>query len=173
MLLARAVATLLPTRVETERDHLGCRAGVGILYGGVPQEVKWEPTHPSPFLLQLWFSCRAHSGVQCCLCSRQGPGPAHSRDDEVGFALELAIGASCSLKLRRESIDSHSAPYQCDSPDVAVSLVKAWVGDANLDILSPQLYSSGMEGAPQFDTTASCSPSCSWSLYQGFKGGES
>ena len=34
---------------------------------------------------------------------------------------------------------SHSAPYQTDTPDVAVALIKAWTADANIDVLSPQL----------------------------------
>ena len=65
---------------------------------------------------------------------------------------------------------SHSAPYQTDAPADAVALVKAWAADTNIDILSPQLYSSGSEAAPDFDETASCKDAgCTWELYVGAK----
>jgi hypothetical protein len=65
---------------------------------------------------------------------------------------------------------SHSAPYQCDSADDAVAFVKAWVTDSNIDILSPQLYSSGSETAPEFAETNSCvANGCTWDLYLGAK----
>ena len=97
-------------------------------------------------------------------------------EEATGSAKELVpafaavLAAAKGEGLRTAVTTSHSAPYQCDSANDAVALVKAWVADPNLDILSPQLYSSGQEGSPQFDTTASCSPACSWSLYKGFKG---
>ena len=49
-------------------------------------------------------------------------------------------------------------------------LVKAWAADANIDILSPQLYSSGSEPAPEFACTSNCvAAGCTWSLYAGAK----
>jgi len=63
---------------------------------------------------------------------------------------------------------SHSAPYMTDTPEVAVDLVKSWVKDSNIDFLSPQLYSSGMEGAPDFAETNNCKAAgCTWELYIG------
>lgn len=63
---------------------------------------------------------------------------------------------------------SHSAPYQTDDPSVAIALVKAWVNDTNVDIVSPQLYSSGNEASPEFAETSSCkSAGCTWDLYKG------
>lgn len=65
---------------------------------------------------------------------------------------------------------SHSAPYQCDSAADAVAITKAWIADANIDILSPQLYSSGQEGVPEFAETSSCKAAgCTWDLYKGAK----
>jgi hypothetical protein len=65
---------------------------------------------------------------------------------------------------------SHSAPHQTDAPADAVALVKAWAADTSIDILSPQLYSSGSEAAPEFDETASCEDAgCTWELYVGAK----
>ena len=66
---------------------------------------------------------------------------------------------------------SHSAPYMTDTPQVAVDLVKSWAAHDQLDYLSPQLYSSGMEGAPCLLETYACqSTGCTWDLYKGFKG---
>lgn len=63
---------------------------------------------------------------------------------------------------------SHSAPYMTDTPEVAVDLVKSWVKDTNIDFLSPQLYSSGNEGAPDFAETNNCkAEGCTWDLYVG------
>jgi len=63
---------------------------------------------------------------------------------------------------------SHSAPYMTDTPQVAVDLVKSWVKDSNIDFLSPQLYSSGNEGAPDFAETSNCKDAgCTWDLYVG------
>jgi len=63
---------------------------------------------------------------------------------------------------------SHSAPYMTDTPYVAVDLIKNWVKDDNIDFLSPQLYSSGTEGAPDFAETSNCkSAGCTWDLYVG------
>jgi hypothetical protein len=63
---------------------------------------------------------------------------------------------------------SHSAPYQTSTPDVAVALVKSWVRDKNIDAISPQLYSSGSEGAPDFSETDQCkNQGCTWDLYKG------
>ena len=42
--------------------------------------------------------------------------------------------------------------------------------DPNVDILSPQLHSSGSEAAPQFAVTARCATDCAWNVYSGFKG---
>jgi hypothetical protein len=61
---------------------------------------------------------------------------------------------------------SHSAPYQCDTPQDAVDIVKAWCADSNLDVISPQLYSSGSESAPELVPTNSCKDAgCTFDLY--------
>ncbi len=66
---------------------------------------------------------------------------------------------------------SHSGPYKTKSAADSVRFVKAWVKDKNIDIISPQLYSSGNEAAPEFAETSSCkSAGCTWSLYKGYKG---
>lgn len=65
---------------------------------------------------------------------------------------------------------AHSAPYHTDTPTDGVELMKAWVMDENIDILSPQLYSSGTESVPDFDETYNCKAAgCTWDLYRGSK----
>lgn len=43
---------------------------------------------------------------------------------------------------------SHSAPYDCQD---ALALITSFVKSPDIDILSPQLYTSGGESAPDFD----------------------
>ena len=65
---------------------------------------------------------------------------------------------------------SHSAPYATDAPADAVAFVRAWAADGRIDVLSPQLYSSGSEAAPELAPTAACAAAgCTWELYRGAK----
>lgn len=90
--------------------------------------------------------------------------------EEVVPAFAAAFKACKEAELMVGITTSHSAPYQTSTPATAVDLVKAWVGDANVDILSPQLYSSGTETSPVLAETASCaSAGCTWELYKGAK----
>lgn len=58
---------------------------------------------------------------------------------------------------------SHSAPYGCGDPDV---LMKAFFLNEDVDILSPQLYTSGNEPKPSFDA----GNQISWDDWTGSKG---
>merc|ERR1711918_209760 len=62
---------------------------------------------------------------------------------------------------------SHSAPYETDSPSDAKRLVESWCANGgDLDLISPQLYTTGYETAPDFAVTSSCaSVGCGWELY--------
>ena len=42
---------------------------------------------------------------------------------------------------------SHSAPYEATSDEARIGLVDSWVRSSNIDYLSPQLYTTGGEGA--------------------------
>lgn len=95
---------------------------------------------------------------------------AQGTSADLSKAFEACFQAAKKEGLVTAVTTSHSAPYQTDSPADAVALVKSWVASANLDILSPQLYSSGSEAAPQFDPTNACAPDCSWDLYKDFRG---
>lgn len=65
---------------------------------------------------------------------------------------------------------SHSAPYYTESPEDAVAFIKAWVQDENIDIISPQLYSSGHETGPVLDETYTCHHAgCTWLQFVGMK----
>jgi len=65
---------------------------------------------------------------------------------------------------------SHSAPYETDTPADAVALMNAFVADTNIDMLSPQLYSSGTETSPDYAETSACkSAGCTWDLYKNAK----
>jgi len=102
--------------------------------------------------------------------------------DGVLFDVEIVYGSSSAVVpafaaafkglkeggLKVGVTTSHSAPYMTDTPQVAVDLVKSWVKDSNIDFLSPQLYSSGNEGAPDFAETNNCKAAgCTWDLYIG------
>jgi len=58
---------------------------------------------------------------------------------------------------------SHSAPYGCGDSDV---LMKAFFNNDDVDILSPQLYTSGDEAQPEFDA----SDQLGWDDWRGSKG---
>jgi len=65
---------------------------------------------------------------------------------------------------------SHSAPYSTDPPEDAATYVSSWAQSTNVDILSPQLYTSGLEAEPDFAETWNCMISnnpCPWELYVG------
>jgi len=84
------------------------------------------------------------------------------------FAESFATCKASGLKIFLTT--SHSAPYKTDTPQDAVKLVKSWVKDVNIDILSPQLYSSGRETKPDFAETNNCkSVGCTWDIWQGSK----
>ena len=45
-------------------------------------------------------------------------------------------------------------------------MVKSWVADANIDYLSPQLYTEGIKDHPNFTVA----PGCSYDMYKNSKG---
>lgn len=88
----------------------------------------------------------------------------------VVSAFRESFAACKSSGLKVFVTTSHSAPYATDTPQVAVDLVKSWVSDSNIDILSPQLYSSGQERSPELAETNSCKAAgCTWDLWKNAK----
>jgi len=86
-------------------------------------------------------------------------------------AFKTSFAACKQAGLKVFVTTSHTAPYKSDTPQDAVDLVKSWVSDPNVDFLSPQLYSSGEEKAPDFAETGNCaSQGCTWQIWQGSHG---
>lgn len=68
------------------------------------------------------------------------------------FAAAKATGLKVLVTVR------HSAPYRIGD---AVNLMRSFFSSSNIDILSPQLYTTGAESYNQYDTTAGVQ----WSEY--------
>lgn len=67
---------------------------------------------------------------------------------------------------------SHTAPYDTDSPEDGTAFLKAFLQDANIDMISPQLYSEGDEQIPEFDATGNCAAvGCGWKAYENMRSG--
>lgn len=67
---------------------------------------------------------------------------------------------------------SHSAPCKMKSKRDPAALVKAWVQDTNVDVISPQLYDNGNETEASFEPTADCADyGCTWDLYKNMHSG--
>jgi len=85
----------------------------------------------------------------------------------VVSAFKSSFAACKSSGLKVFVTTSHSAPYDTATPQVAIDLVRSWVSDSNIDILSPQLYSSGQERTPELAETNSCKAAgCTWDLWK-------
>jgi len=84
----------------------------------------------------------------------------------AAFAAVKAAGMKVAITV------SHTAPYDTDSPQIATQLVQSFVANTDVDIISPQLYTSGWENAPDFALTGSCaSAGCNWDMYLGMHAG--
>ena len=100
----------------------------------------------------------------------------HGSADVLVPAFKRAFAASKAVGLKVGVTTSHSAPYTTDTPSDAIALVEAWVSDSNIDILSPQLYSSGNESVPEMAETSTCAtlsdgtPGCVWEKFTNYKG---
>ena len=75
-------------------------------------------------------------------------------------AMEAAFASCRAAGLRVMVTTSHSAPVRSSAPS---AFVASWVANSNIDILSPQLYTSGKEKSPQFDTSGGVA----WSSWRG------
>ena len=53
---------------------------------------------------------------------------------------------------------SHSAPYAAANEEIKEALVDSWVRSNDIDLFSPQLYTSGEEDEPEYDLTACGAP---------------
>ena len=64
-----------------------------------------------------------------------------------------AFSTAKSLNLTVVVTTSHSAPSNTTTPQDAIDIVTAWQTDSNIDMLSPQIYSTGTEASPDFSET--------------------
>jgi len=91
-----------------------------------------------------------------------------TRGEETALVKELerAFAACKQAGLLVMVTTSHSAPF-ASSTLMKGLLIDSWVNDDNIDLFSPQLYTSGAEGRPEFMLTACGTPGsenskCSW-----------
>jgi len=86
---------------------------------------------------------------------------------DVNPAFAAAFAATKAKGMKVAITVSHSAPYDTDSAQDAVAMMNAFVRDTNVDIISPQLYTSGNESQPDYSLTGSCAAAgCSWDIYK-------
>jgi hypothetical protein len=95
--------------------------------------------------------------------------------EELVAEFEKAYAACHSAGLLVMITTSHSAPYAASSNHVKQLFVDSWVKSKDIDIFSPQLYTSGYEANADFGQTP-CSPQdgifdskCSWDRLQPMK----
>ncbi|CAE8681413.1 unnamed protein product, partial [Polarella glacialis] len=80
--------------------------------------------------------------------------------DEINDALDAAVASLKASGLAAAVTTSHSCPYKCTGCDSS-ALVASWLKNADIGLLSPQLYTLGTES--KIDTTPTSG--CPWSLY--------
>jgi hypothetical protein len=82
-------------------------------------------------------------------------------EEELVAALERAFAACKRAGLLVMVTTSHTAPYAAASDASKPLMVDSWVKSNDIDIFSPQLYTSGREGKPEYDETP-CASGCSY-----------
>merc|ERR1711865_994072 len=65
-------------------------------------------------------------------------------------AFERAFAACKQAGLLVMVTTSHSAPYAAPSVSQKLAIIDSWAKSDNIDIFSPQLYTSGVEKEPDF-----------------------
>jgi hypothetical protein len=74
-------------------------------------------------------------------------------DQDLVEAQERAFAACKKAGLLVMVTTSHSAPYAAGSEASKISLTESWVRSDDIDLFSPQLYTSGYEDGPELDIT--------------------
>ena len=82
-------------------------------------------------------------------------------EDDLVDALERAFAACKKAGLLVMVTTSHTAPYAAASDASKPLMVDSWVRSTDIDIFSPQLYTSGRESSPEYDETP-CAEGCSY-----------
>ncbi|CAE8644151.1 unnamed protein product [Polarella glacialis] len=85
--------------------------------------------------------------------------------DEINNALDAAVAALKAAGLAAAVTTSHSCPYSCSGCDGS-ALVASWVKNADIGILSPQLYTTANgTGTEVAHVNLTPTAGCPWSLY--------
>jgi len=111
---------------------------------------------------------KGYNGVMFDIEKVRGSASAMNPVFSSAFAAIKSAGMKVAITV------SHTAPYDCDSPQDAVDFVAAFVQDPNVDIISPQLYSSGNESTADYSSTWNCAnlaTPCGWNLYRNARSG--
>jgi hypothetical protein len=109
---------------------------------------------------------KGFTGIMWDIEKVQGSASAMNPVFSNAFAAVKAAGMMNAITV------SHTAPYDTNTPQDATDFVSAFVQDANVDIISPQLYTSGFENQPDFAVTGNCaSAGCGWNLYRNMRSG--
>lgn len=74
-------------------------------------------------------------------------------EEDLVEAFEKAFKALKKAGLLVMVTTSHSAPYAASSEKAKDLIVKMWLKSTDIDIFSPQLYTTGTEGSPDFAQT--------------------
>jgi hypothetical protein len=61
---------------------------------------------------------------------------------------------------------SHSAPYSAQTDEIRIGFVDSWVKSDDIDVISPQLYTSGAEGKPEFEASSGTSGPVGYEHYR-------
>ena len=64
---------------------------------------------------------------------------------------------------------SHSAPYSAQTDEIRIGFVESWVNSDDIDVISPQLYTSGAEGTPEFEASSGTSGPVGYEHYMHVK----
>jgi len=80
-------------------------------------------------------------------------------DGDIVAAQERAFANVKRAGLLVMVTTSHSAPYAAASEEIKEGLVESWIKSSDIDLFSPQLYTSGEEEEPEYDLTACGQPS--------------
>ncbi len=86
--------------------------------------------------------------------------------EELIEAFERSFAALKRAGLSVMVTTSHSAPYAATSDATRIGLVDSWVKSKNVDYISPQLYTVGGEGKPEFEPTSGTSGPVGYEHYQ-------
>ena len=76
---------------------------------------------------------------------------------ELVEAFERTYAALKKAGLEVMITTSHSAPYSAKSDEVRIAFVESWIKSPDVTYLSPQLYTSGGEGSPEFEPSSGTS----------------